>query len=53
MAVDLNKLSQKMQQQRNVGIDRDGRPTDKDPRNDGSKDSRDGLTTLKPQRFFT
>ena len=50
MAIDLNKLAEKLKQQRNVGVARDGRLIDRDPDNDGSRNS-GGFTTLEPKRF--
>ena len=52
MAVDLNKLAEKLKQQRNVGVTRDGRLMEKDPQNDGSQGSSQEGTTLTPKRFF-
>jgi hypothetical protein len=53
MAVDLNKLAEKLKQQRNVGVTRDGRLMDKDPRNDGDRTGSSPTgTTLNPKRFF-
>ncbi|MBW1668189.1 MAG: hypothetical protein JRI79_13560 [Deltaproteobacteria bacterium] len=53
MAVDLNKLAEKLKQQRNIGVARDGRLLDRDPRNDGnSNDPPSTGTTLNPKRFF-
>jgi hypothetical protein len=53
MAIDLNKLAEKLKQQRNVGVTRDGRLTDQDPRNDGNRnESSNTGTTLNPKRFF-
>jgi len=52
MAVDLNKLAEKLRQQNNVGVTRDGRLIDRDPDNDGTKNAQNPYTTLEPQRFF-
>ena len=53
MPVDLNKLAEKLKQQRSVGVTRDGRLMDKDPRNDGNRNGPFNTgTTLKPKRFF-
>lgn len=52
MAVDLNKLAEKLKQQRNVGVTRDGRLSDRDPRDDGSHGQPPNGTTLTPKRFF-
>jgi len=53
MATDLNRLSQRLKQRQPVGVDRSGYISDKDPRNDGSRPSASGNTTLTPKRFFT
>jgi len=50
MAVDLNALAAKLKQQRNIGVARDGRLVDRDPRNDGTPNN-SGFTTLEPKRF--
>lgn len=52
MAVDLNKLAQKLKQQRNVGVSRDGRLIERDPQNDGSQSNPSNVTTLEPKRFY-
>ena len=53
MAIDLNKLAEKLKQQRNVGVIRDGRLMDRDPRNDGSQRLLPNSgTTLNPKRFY-
>ena len=53
MAVDLNKLAEKLKQQRNVGVTRDGRLIEKDPQNDGTRSNPSNATTLEPKRFYT
>ncbi len=52
MAVDLNKLREKLRDRRPMGVDRDGRITTENPRNDGSREDAKGHTTLEPKRFF-
>ena len=55
MSVDLNAVAEKLKKQRNLGVDRDGRLTDRDPMNDGSRfvaDENKKATTLESQRFF-
>ncbi len=39
MAVDLNEVAEKMKKQQNIGVTRDGRLVEKDPRNDGTSRS--------------
>jgi hypothetical protein len=50
MAVDLNALAAKLKQQKNIGVSRDGRLVERDPNNDGARNS-SGFTTLEPKRF--
>jgi hypothetical protein len=52
MAVDLAKLAEKLKQQRNVGVSRDGRLTERDPNNDGTQRSLTNYSTLEPKRFY-
>ena len=52
MAVDLNKVAEKLKQQRNIGVTKDGRLIERDPQNDGSQNLPQEVTTLTPQRFF-
>ena len=52
MAIDLNKMAEKLKKQREVGVGRDGKLTDKNPSNDGTNEDKKGNTTLRPQRFF-
>lgn len=52
MAVDLNKVAEKLRRQKSLGVTRDGSLREQDPNNDGSRQSRQGLTTLSPKRFF-
>jgi hypothetical protein len=47
--MDMNKLKSKLQQQRRVGVTRDGTLTS-DPGNDGSSEG--NATTLKPKAFY-
>jgi len=49
--MDLNKLADKLKEQRPVGVTKGGLLTTDDPRNDGSRKSID-TTTLHPQRFY-
>lgn len=53
MAVDLNKLAQKLKEQRKIGVTKDGKLTTKDPRNDGNHPPTANGTTLTPKRFFS
>ncbi len=52
MAVDLNKVAQKLREQRGLGVTRDGRLTDNNPDNDGTRREINNTTTLEPKRFF-
>lgn len=52
MAVDINKLADRMKQQKPVGANRNGTLTDADPKNDGTNDAKAGNTTMDPRRFF-
>lgn len=52
MAVDLNKLADKMRKQEPVGVNRSGLVTPTNPGNDGTRPSSRGNTTLEPKRFF-
>jgi len=52
MSIDLNKMAEKLKKQREVGVSRDGKLTDKNPSNEGTDEDKKGHTTLKPQRFF-
>ena len=52
MAVDLNEVAEKMKKQQNIGVTRDGRLVEKDPRNDGtSRSNANEGTTLETKRF--
>ena len=52
MSIDLNKMAEKLKKQREIGVSRDGKLTDKNPSNDGTDEGKKGNTTLTPQRFF-
>jgi len=52
MPIDLNELQRKLQEQRNVGVTRDGRLTPINPRNNGIQQPDKDKTTLEPKRFF-
>jgi hypothetical protein len=52
MSVDLNELQKKLKKQRNIGVNREGRLTPTDPKNDGTENSLKENTTLEPKRFF-
>lgn len=52
MALDMQKIRQKLQTQRPVGVDRQGRISPQDPRNDGTRDDRRGRTTLIPGKQY-
>ncbi len=52
MAVDLNKVAEKLRNQRNVGVQKDGRLVERDPRNDGTRSNANNSTTLEPKRFY-
>ena len=49
---DLNKIRDKLKQQRSMGVDRDGTIVETNPNNKGDKPSADGVTTLEPNRFY-
>ena len=52
MAVDLNEVAEKMRNQKNLGVTRDGRVVERDPRNDGtSRNNPNEGTTLETKRF--
>ena len=51
MAIDLNKLAEKLKEQKGAGVLKDGRLTDKNPNNKGEDNASDRGTTLIPQRF--
>lgn len=50
MSVDLNKLAEKLKDQRNVRVTRDGRLVDSDK--DNSQINSQNTTQLTPKRFF-
>jgi len=52
MAMDLNKIREKLKNRTPLGVTRDGQLQEQDPRNDGTREERRGQTTLKPERFF-
>ena len=52
MAVDLNAVAQKLKEQRQLGVSKDGRLIEQDPNNDGSNSYNYSGTTLEPKRFF-
>jgi hypothetical protein len=52
MAVDLNKVAEKLKKQRTLGVDRDGSLTDVNPMDDRAQENNKDLTTLIPQKFF-
>jgi len=52
MSIDLNKVAEKMKQQKPVGVTKAGQLTEKDPNNDGTRAGSEGQTTLIPQRFY-
>lgn len=49
---DLNKIRDKVKRQKNVGVDKNGQLKEKDPINNGDMENSQGVTTLKPERFF-
>jgi hypothetical protein len=49
---DLNKIKNKLDQQRSMGVDLDGRMEEANPNNKGDKPSANGVTTLEPNRFY-
>jgi hypothetical protein len=52
MAVDLNEVARKLQQQKGLGVNQNGVLTPTNPENDGTKARSTGSTTLEPKRFF-
>lgn len=53
MAMDLNKIREKLKNRTPLGVTRDGQLQEQDPRNDGTREERNIPTTLTPKRFFT
>jgi hypothetical protein len=51
MSIDLNKIREKLRNQSNVNVTKDGRITPQDPHNDGTRRNLAGNTTLEPKRF--
>ncbi len=49
--VDLNKLAERLKQQKPVGVSKDGSLVQTNPRNDGTRND-ESATTLEPKRFF-
>jgi hypothetical protein len=49
---DLNKIKDKLDQQRSMGVNREGGMVETNPNNKGEKPSADGVTTLEPNRFY-
>lgn len=49
--VDLNKLSEKLTKQKPVGVSPIGKLTPHNPKNDGTRESANGDSTLEPRRF--
>ncbi len=52
MALDLKKAKSKLRKQQPMGVSLDGKLTEENPRNDGTNDSKQGHTTLLPQKHF-
>lgn len=52
MSVDLNRIASKLKSRRRMGVTRDGELTEENPSNDGSREDKQGHTTLTPQRFY-
>ena len=54
MALDLNRIAEKLKRQRDLGVNRDGTLQESNPVNDGTKEDNNskGRTTLSPKRFF-
>lgn len=48
--MDVNRLKSKLQQQKRVGVNRNGTISTSDPGNDGSYEG--NATTLKPKAFY-
>ena len=52
--IDLNELQRKLQEQRNIGVAKDGRLIPTDPKNDGTEvNPKAEGTTLEPKKFFS
>jgi len=52
VSIDLNEVAEKLKKQKALGVTRDGRLVDQNPRNDGTLTDNKGGTTLEPKRFF-
>lgn len=52
MAIDLNQIAEKLKKQKNIGVTRDGRLINKDPKTEGEQENPHGNTVLEPKRFF-
>ena len=50
--MNIEHLKDKLKRQRNVGVSRSGTLVE-DPHNDGSRETRAGLTTLKNERSYS
>ena len=50
MAIDLNRIRERLKRQRPVNVRTDGSITPNNPHNDGTREGRGG-TTLEPKRF--
>jgi len=49
---DLNKIRDKLKQQRSMGVDREGGIVETNPNNKGDKPDSEAVTTLEPNRFY-
>ena len=49
---DLNKIRDKLKQQKSMGVNREGGIVETNPNNKGEKPNAQGVTTLDPNRFY-
>jgi hypothetical protein len=49
---DLNKIRDKLKQQRSMGVNREGGIVENNPNNKGEKTNAEPVTTLEPNRFY-
>lgn len=54
MALDFNKVANKLKKRKNLGVTKDGKLNERDPFNNGNSNIENSqeATTLKPERFF-
>ncbi len=51
MGVDLNKVAKKLQEQKPIGVNKDGQLSPNNPNNNGMVRTSDQMTVLEPKRF--